>query len=219
MTILFSQYWDVNPGEYDEYSKFISETFNPGLEKLGIRMLGGFYVAVGAGPRIVAAAAVENDAGLLAAFSSREYRIMATQLQRYVYNYGNRVWIPTGMFRNQTFNIQTGAWKFNQYYDIVPGQEEAHNRFVSEEAIPMMKDMGVPVTHGWRLAIGSGPRILAECTARSLADIAKAIDSAQYRRLSRTLKKQYAVNFSSRILAPTGRVEVPYLIAEMMKGF
>ena len=46
MTILFTQYWDVNPGEYDDYSKFISEEFNPGFEKLDMKLVGGFYVAV-----------------------------------------------------------------------------------------------------------------------------------------------------------------------------
>ena len=38
---LFTPYGDVNPGEYDEYSKFISEEFNPGLEKLGVELVGG----------------------------------------------------------------------------------------------------------------------------------------------------------------------------------
>ena len=219
MTILFTQYWDVNPGDYEDYAKFVSEEFNPGLEKLNIKLVGGFYVAVGAGPRIMAVAAVQNDKGLLKALSSKTYRILSTNLMKYVYNYGSRVWIPTGMFRDQTFNIQTGAWKFNQYYDILPGREDEHSRFVREEAIPMMKTLGVPVTHGWRLSIGTGPRILAECTARSLGDIAQAVDSAEYRKLSRTLKKEYTLNFSSRILSPTGRVEVPYLIKGMMKGF
>jgi len=219
MTILFTQYWDVNPGDYDEYSKFVSEEFNPGLEKMGIQLVGGFYVAVGSGPRIMAVGTVKNDKGLLAALSSREYRILSTKIMKYIYNYGSKVWIPTGMFRNRSFNIQTGAWKFNQYYDIVPGKEDEHNRFVREEAIPMMKQLGVPVTHGWRLSIGTGPRILAECTALSFADIAEAVDTAEYRKLSRTLKKQFTMHFSSRILAPTGRVEVPYLIMGMMKGF
>ncbi len=219
MTILFTQYWDVDPGEYNDYSKFISEEFNPGLEKMGLELVGGFYVAVGSGPRIMAVAAIQNGSGLLAALSSREYRILSTKLMRYVYNYGSKVWIPTGMFRDQTFSIQTGAWKFNQYYDIVPGMEIEHNRFVKEEAIPVMKRLGMPVTHGWCLSIGTGPKILAECTARTFADVAKAMDTPDYRKLSRTLKKRYTTNFSSRILAPTGRVEVPYLIQGMMKGF
>jgi len=176
-------------------------------------------VAVGSGPRILAVAAMQNGLGLLSALSSREYRILSTRLMKHIYNYGSKVWIPTGMFRDQSFSIQTGASKFNQYYDILPGLEEEHNDFVRDEAIPMMKQLGVPVTHGWRLSVGTGPRTLAECTARSFADIAGAVDTAEYRKLSRTLKKRYTTNFNSRILSPTGRIEVPYLIKGMMKGF
>ena len=82
-----------------------------------------------------------------------------------------------------------------------------------------MKELGVLITGGWRLVIGSGPRILAEGTARNMVDIAKAIDTSEFRRLVRTLKKSYATDYSSRILAPTGRIEVPYLLREMMKSF
>jgi hypothetical protein len=35
----------------------------------------------------------------------------------------------------------------------------------------------------------------------------------------RKLKNEYATDYSSRILAPTGRIEVPYLMSEMMKKF
>ena len=80
MTILFTQYWDVNPGEYDDYSKFISEEFNPGFEKLDMKLVGGFYVVVGSGPRIMVVAAMQNGSGLLAALSSREYRILSTRI-------------------------------------------------------------------------------------------------------------------------------------------
>jgi hypothetical protein len=38
----------------------------------------------------------------------------------------------------------------------------------------------------------------------------------RYRYCSDT--SSYAVNYSSRILAPTGRVEVAYLLGEMMKS-
>ena len=77
----------------------------------------------------------------------------------------------------------------------------------------------IAVTAGWRLVIGTGPRTLAECTAKDIVDIAKAIDTSEFRHLVRTLKNKYATDYTSRILAPTGRIEVPYLMKEMMKGF
>ena len=62
MTILFSQSWDVIPGQFDEYSAFVTNEYNPTLEKLGLKLLGGYYVAVGEGPRITAVATIESQA-------------------------------------------------------------------------------------------------------------------------------------------------------------
>ena len=82
-----------------------------------------------------------------------------------------------------------------------------------------MKELSVPITGAWRMVIGDGPKILAECTGRTMVDIAKCIDSDIFRKLVRKLKKNFATDYNSRILAPTGRIEIPSLIRDMMKGF
>ena len=219
MTILFSQCWDVIPDKYDEYSDFVSKQYNPGLEKLGIRLLGGYYVAVGEGPRIVAVATVGQKEELLQVLTSRDYRILSTELVQLVSNYGSRVWVSSGRLHEEPYRIQTGAWKFTQRYNIVRGREEEHYRFVKEECMPGMKALKLPITGGWRLVIGAGPRTLAESTGRTMEQIAAALDTSEFRKLVRTLKKHYATDYSSRILTPTGRIEVPFLMREMMKGF
>jgi len=219
MAILYTQYWDVMPGKFDEYSTFVTNEYNPTVEKLGIRLVGGYYVAVGEGPRIVAVAEVENVDSLHRSLSTKEYRVVANRLLQHVWKYSSKVWAPSGQIQKGPYQIQTGVWKFNQYYNVLRGKEEAHYRFVKEECIPVMKELGVPITAGWRLVIGAGPRTLAECTARGIVDIAKAIDTSEFRRLVRKHKNEYATDYGSRILAPTGRVEVPYLMSEMMKKF
>lgn len=219
MAILYTQYWDVMPGKFDEYSTFVTNEYNPTVEKLGIRLVGGYYVAVGEGPRIVAVAEVENVDSLHRSLSTKEYRVVANRLLQHVWKYSSKVWAPSGQIQKGPYQIQTGVWKFNQYYNVLRGKEEAHYRFVKEECIPAMKELGVPITAGWRLVIGAGPRTLAECTARGIVDIAKAIDTSEFRRLVRKHKNEYATDYGSRILAPTGRVEVPYLMSEMMKKF
>ena len=219
MAILFTQYWDVMPGKFDEYSTFVTNEYNPTVEKLGIRLVGGYYVAVGEGPRIVAVAEVENVDSLHRSLSTKEYRVVANRLLQYVWKYSSKVWAPSGQIQKGPYQIQTGVWKFNQYYNVLRDKEEAHYRFVKEECIPVMKELGVPITAGWRLVIGAGPRTLAECTARGIVDIAKAIDTSEFRRLVRKHKNEYATDYGSRILAPTGRIEVPYLMSEMMKKF
>ena len=219
MTILFAQNWDVRPNKFDEYSAFVTNEYNPALKKLGLELLGGYYVAVGEGPRITAVATIGSQAGLMSILAGRDYRILANKLSQVVFNYSNRGWVSSGRLRDEPYRIQTGAWKFNQYYNVIPGQEEAHYQFVKEECIPGMKALGVPITAGWRLAIGSGPRMLAECTGRNIEQIAQAINTSEFRRLVRPLKKNYATDYSSRILAPTGRIEIPFIMKEMMKGF
>ncbi len=82
-----------------------------------------------------------------------------------------------------------------------------------------MKELGVPVVGAWRMVIGEGPKILAECASRDMAGIARCIDSSLFRKLVRRLKKHFATDYGSRILAPTGRIEIPSLIENMMKGF
>jgi hypothetical protein len=219
MAILFTQYWDVIPEKFDEYSGFVIQEYNPTLNRLGIKLVGGYYVAVGEGPRIVAVATVDDAENLRQALASREYRVVSNRLLSLVWKYSSKVWVPTGRIQEGPYRIQTGVWKFNQLYNVLRGKEEEHRRFVKEECLPGMEELKVPITGGWRLVIGSGPRILAECTGRNIVDIAQAIDTSLFRKLVRTLKNSYATDYSSRILAPTGRIEVPYLMSEMLKKF
>jgi hypothetical protein len=206
MTILFTQSWDVIPGKFDEYSEFMTNEYNSTLGRMGINLLGGYYVAVGQGPR-------------RKTLATDEYRIISAKLMNLVTAYYSKLWVSTGRLIEEPYRVQTGAWKFNQYYNVVPGTEQDHYRFVKEECVPGMKELKVPITGTWRLVIGNGPIILGECSARSIVDIAKAIDTSEFRRLVRTMKKNYATDFSSKILAPTGRVEIPFFMKEMMKGF
>ncbi|MBI5572616.1 MAG: hypothetical protein HY914_21915 [Desulfomonile tiedjei] len=219
MAILFTQYWDVLPGKFDEYSAFITNEYIPEVTKVGLKLLGGYYVAVGEGPRIIAVATVDEQDYLRKILSTEEYRTITGKLLRIVHKYACKLWVSSGRVIEEPYGIQTGAWKFNQYYNVLPGAEEEHYRFVKDECIPGMKELRVPITGAWRLLIGSGAQILAECSARDLVDIAKCIDSAEFRRMVRRLKKHFATDYSSRILAPTGRIEIPSLLSEMMKRF
>jgi len=219
MTVLFAQSWDVIPGRFEDYSSFVTNEYNPTLDKLGVKLLGGYYVAVGEGPRIIAAATVDEGEHLSGILATEEYRLISEKLHGLICNYSSRLWVSSGRLKEGPYKIQMGAWKFNQYYNVVPGKEDEHYRFVKEECIPGMEELGVPITEGWRLVIGAGPRTLAECSARKIENIASAIDTPEFRQIVRTLKKEYATDYSSRILAPTGRIEVPDMVGRMMKGF
>ena len=219
MPILFTQYWEIRPGRFDDYSYFVMNEYIPTLNRLGIRVVGGYYVAVGEGPRVRAVAEIENLDGLHRNLATSDYRIVSNRLFQYVWKYSSKVWAPSGKIQEGPYRIWTGVWKFNQYYNVLPGKEDEHYRFVKDVCIPGMKALGVPITAGWRLIVGEGPRTLAESTAKSIVDIAKAIDTDEFKYMVKKLKNEFATDYTSRILASTGRIDLPYLMSEMMKKF
>jgi hypothetical protein len=112
-----------------------------------------------------------------------------------------------------------GVWKFNQYFNIIPGREKEYAEFVLKDHLPTMEKLGIKMTGGWRVVVGSGPTIVAEGTATSIVEIAKAIETPEFNRITKRLTSNYVTDYSSRILAPTGRIELPFIMGEMMKGF
>jgi hypothetical protein len=89
---------------------------------------------------------------------------------------------------------------------------------LNNEYIPRLMRLGVRIKAEWQVIVGSGPRILLEGVTPSLLDIAKAIMTDEFRMLRRQMLSEFASNYSSRIMAPTGRVEIAFLLGEMTKA-
>ena len=176
-------------------------------------------MVVGPGPRIIAAGAVDAFQKLQRALETEEFEKITAEIQQYVFNYDSRILKPTGRVKTNKYSIQLGVWKFNQYYNIIPGMEKEYTEFVLKDHLPTMEKLGIKMTGGWRVVVGSGPSIVAEGTATSIVDIAKAIENPEYSRITKILTSDYVGDYSSRILAPTGRIDLPFIIGEMMKRF
>ncbi len=219
MIILYNQHWDLIPGKEEEYTRFVIDKHLPTMKKIGINMVGGFHVVVGGGPRITAAGAVDDFQKLQRALETEEYEKVTAEIQQYVINYDSRILKPTGRVKVTKYSIQLGVWKFNQYFNIIPGREKEYSEFVLKDHLPTMEKLGIKMTGGWRVVVGSGPYILAEGTAASIVEIAKAIENPEFSRITKLLTSKYVTDYSSRILAPTGRIELPFIISEMMKKF
>ncbi len=218
MAILFVQHWGVMKGREKEYEDFIMTTHIPVMEKLGLKVVGGFYVVVGAGPHIAAISTTNKIEDFQNIVSSPEYTKLLEQLFPLILNYSSRLYVSYGPIEVEKYEIQFGMWKFNQYFDIIPGMAEEYKKFVRDEFIPKMDHLGIKITNIWKAVIGSGPFILAEGSSPGLQEIAKAIDTDEYRALMRELKSKYIMNFQSRIMAPTRKVELPYFIKSMTMG-
>jgi hypothetical protein len=219
MAILFAQYWDVVENKGKEYEDFILSKYIPTYEKTGLRLVGAYYVVVGAGPRIVGVSTTEDLLVFQKAVTSGEYAALLEEIFPLIRNYSSKLYTSYGPIQFDRYEIQLGVWKFNQYFNILPGLEQEYRRFAEAEFIPKMEQLGIKVTNIWKVVIGSGPFILVEGTSRTIEEIAKTIDTDEYRMLTRTLKSKYVMDYQSRILAPTHRVELPYFIKGLTAGF
>jgi hypothetical protein len=218
MAILFAQFWDVVENKEKEYQEFILGKYIPTYEKTGLRLVGAYYVVVGAGPRIVGVATTEDLLAFQKAIGSDEYADLLEEIFPLIRNYSSKLYVSYGPIKVDRYEVQLGVWKFNQLFNILPGMEKSYRGFMETEFIPKMEQLGIRVTNIWKAVIGSGPFILVEGTSRTIEEIAKAIDTDEYRLLTRTLKSKYVMDYQSKILAPTRRVEIPYFIKGLTAG-
>jgi hypothetical protein len=218
MAVLFNQHWDVAPGKQQAYSDFVMTYYNPTLEKIGIKLVGGYYVTVGMGPRIIAVGLTESLPDLEQAIASKEYEEITSRLMEFVTHYQSKILVPTGRVKMNGYKVQTGIWKLHQYWNIIPGAEKEYTEFVRDEHLPTLERLGMPVVAAWRVVVGAGPYIQSECSAASIADIARALDTDAFRRVTLKLRDKFVTDYHSRILAPTGRIDLPHFMAAMLKG-
>ena len=218
MAILFAQHWDVVENKENEYQDFILGRYIPTFEKTGLRIAGAYYVVVGAGPRIVSISTTEDLLVFQKAVTSEEYSGLLDELLPFIRNYASKLYKSYGPIKVDRYELQLGVWKFNQNFNVLPGMEKDYGKFLEEEFIPMMEKLGIKVTNIWKVIIGNGPFVLVEGTSPKIEEIAKSIAADEFRTLTRKLKSKYVSDYQSRILAPTRRVELPYLVKSLTAG-
>lgn len=215
---LFVQQWEIAKGKGAEYTDFVLRKHLPVLRKIGLNIIGGFHVMVGSGPRISSVALANDYMQLQKAIESEEFLAITKELHEFIYGYTNAVLKSTGRVDTKGYGIEVGAWRFNQYYKLVYGTEANYGEFLKNRYIPEIEKLGIRVKAEWQVLLGTGLRLLLEGVTTNLVDVAQAIMSDEFRNLRRELLSNFVVNYSSRILAPTGRVEIAYLLGEMTRA-
>ena len=215
---LFVQQWEIIRGKGAEYTDFVLRRHLPVMTKVGLNMIGGFHVIVGSGPRISAVSLAHDFLNLQKAIESEEFIEVTRELHEFVYNYNSAVLKRTGRVKMEGYGIEVGTWRFNQYYKLIYNTEKEYTRFLQNDYIPTLTKLGIRIKAEWQVILGAGLRILLEGVTTNLSDVAQAIMSDEFRSLRRQLLSNFAGNYSSRILVPTGRVEIAYLLGEMTKA-
>ena len=210
MSVLFIHNWDIIQGKENEYERFVTDVLIPETTILGLMAVGGYYVEVGFGPRVIAVHRANEPDRMSAVIADKQFRELTTELKNYVYNYRRAILEPTGAVRRGTYTIQKGVWKFNQYYDLVPGMKKEYAEFVIHEHLPVMEKIEyAEVTGGWNVVVGGFSEIIAEFTFRDPMDIGRLLNNEEFRRITLKLRSKYVTNYACRILRCTERFDEP----------
>jgi hypothetical protein len=210
MAVLLTQEWDIVRGKEKEYEKFVENEFIPRSNEMGLQSVGGFYVEVGPGPRIISLKTADDVIALLTVFFSKEFKALVSELEDYVTSYGNRVMLSIGKEINGGYKIQKGVWKYVQYYDIIPGQKENYKQFILAEYLPAMKEIDyLEVTSGWKVVLGGKSHIVGELTLESSVDIGRLLDDPVFQEATDKLRRRHVCNYATRIIRTTERFQKP----------
>jgi len=210
MAVLFTQSWDVLQGKEDAYSEFVTRTLLPGMEAIGLVPVGGYYVEVGFGPRIVGVHRAQSSEDLCRAIAGNEFKQLTLQVKSLVHNYRTAILEPAGRVKHVDYVIQKGVWKFNQYYDLRPGLKKEYADFIMGEYIPALQELTyVEVTGGWNVVLGGVSEIVGELTFKDPVDIGRMLNSQQFRNAAGRLQDEFVANYQNRILRCTERFDEP----------
>jgi hypothetical protein len=92
-TVKFSQTWDVVSRTKDAYKRYVTETFYPCLERLGIKVAREWEVLIGGGPRLLCEGrAVDIDSTtLISNLQSKDFQRAKKGLKQFTENYESRI--------------------------------------------------------------------------------------------------------------------------------
>jgi hypothetical protein len=210
MSVLFTMAWDIIPGKEDEYADFIAGTFLPETSAMKLAPVGGYYVEVGFGPRVIGVSLASDLELLSRVIASDRFKQLSVKLKSIVHNYRTAVLEPTGRVKREKYAIQKGVWKLNQYYDLKPGVKKEYADFIVKEYLPAIQKIDyMEVTGGWNVVLGGVSEIISEFTFKDPVDIGRLLNNEEFRKLNLKLKGAYVMNYASRILRCTERFDEP----------
>ncbi len=199
MAIKFNEYWNVIPDKTDEYIDFMQRSRLPTLNRLGINIVAMWSTLIGAGPQIISVGVSENLDKWERALKTSEYNKITTQLLHFVTNYHSKVMMSSGRYPHLPRGTEKGPVKLSQYWDVIPGQEEAYEQYIKGTFYNGLEELGINVIGEWKVLIGESPNIFYEARSDSETGLLRALMSQKFRILKNDLLN-LVTNYSSRVL-------------------
>ena len=93
----FNHHYNIEYDRLEEYMQFFEDQHLPTMEKLGIKIIGAWRVAIGPGPYIVTEGRCSSVKQILQAIGSAEYRELTSKIFTMVTDFGSKILVPTGL--------------------------------------------------------------------------------------------------------------------------
>jgi hypothetical protein len=204
MTVKFIQFFDILPGQAEEFRHFAHKNYIPGINDTGLlRMIGSWYVAAGEGPYCIFESVSDSVNKINKLLQLDEFDKLNRLLHFLITNYKTKILAPTGLVETR---IPEGRhFRFNQHYNVQYDRHEDYVRFVREEHIPTIEKLGITVIGASYAAIGPGPHMVTEGACSSVKQILEALGSQEYKSLISRMLAMVS-DFGSKILVPTALI-------------
>jgi hypothetical protein len=200
MPVKFNQYWTVIPNQIKDYKKYIVSDYIPGMNRLGVQIVAGWSVIIGAYSEVILEG-VSNDLDILEqALKQSKFQKLNENLLSYVKGYKTKILIPTGRTNIYSADVKDHTVKFNQMWDVITEKKADYERFVSETYYPFMEAAGISVAGEWKVFIGDGPHFICEARVNEHKNLIEKLQSKEFREVKIHLK-QLIENYQSRLLA------------------
>jgi hypothetical protein len=92
----FTQHFNINAADSYAYTAFVRDEHLPKMGQLGMEMVGGWHVAVGATPYVVAEGRADDLTTIGEMLENPEFQILTLKLLSLVSNYGCKILVPSG---------------------------------------------------------------------------------------------------------------------------
>ena len=113
-TVKFSQTWDVISKKKVQYESYVTDTFYPLMESLGIKVAREWEVLIGDGPRLLCEGRAQDldCPALISNLQSKKFQEAKHALKQFIENYESRI---------LTFHIQKVVGYKSASYELITG--------------------------------------------------------------------------------------------------
>ncbi len=197
------QYWDLDQCRREVFADFFARDFEPTIKGSGLmRVVGSWEVASGEGPRFITESVAESVVEVEELIIGHEYLALRNRLSAKVVNFHSKLLVPTGRVAASSVEVEQGN-KFNQHFNVNAPEYFEFDRFMKQEYLPGLEDLGLQIAGDWRVRVGDAPHNVCEVRAVDLCTIGGALQSPSFAGLTHRLL-QLVSGYGCKVLIPSG---------------